>query len=274
MVLVHEFGHFAVAKLCGVRVETFSIGLGKRLFGFRHGETEYQVSALPFGGYVKMAGEIPGETSTGDAGEFGQHPRWQRMLIALAGPVANFILAFLIMTTVALCHHEVEQYLTRAAVVDWVVAKTPAAGTGLQPGDTIVRYDAIQNPTWRDVDEQSRLNLNQTLPIAYLHNGKLTNTTIMVKNTGSPDDFDLQNIGLVPLLQETPVEVQSLEADMPAAAAGLQTGDKIVSMDGVKLHSVPALLAYMQDQDGKPAVLNVTRNSESMTLLITPQLCR
>jgi regulator of sigma E protease len=272
MVLVHEFGHFAVAKLCGIRVEAFSIGLGKRLFGFRHGDTDYRISILPFGGYVKMSGENPGDDSTGDEGEFNAHPRWQRMLVALAGPVANFILAFCIMTFVALCHHEVEQYLTRAAVVDWVVAKTPAAEIGLQPGDTIVRYDAVQNPTWRDVDEQSRLNLNQTLPIAYLHNGKLVTTAITVKNTGSPDDFELQDIGLVPVLQEAPIEVQTLESGMPAAAAGMQPGDQIVSMNGVRLHGVPALLAYMQDHGGIPSTLDVLRDGAHISLYITPQM--
>jgi len=272
MVLVHEFGHFAVAKLCGIRVEAFSIGFGKRLFGFHYGDTDYRISILPFGGYVKMSGENPGDESTGDQQEFTSHPRWQRMLVAVAGPVANFILAFCIMTLVALCHHQVPQYLTRPAVVDWVAAKTPAAGIGLQPGDTIVLYDSIQNPTWQDIDEQTTLNPNQRLPIAYLHNGNLVNATIQVKNSGSSDDFAGENMGFIPVLQETPITVQSLEAGMPAAAAGLQPGDQLVSMDGLKLHSVPALLAYMQDQDGKPEELNILRNNVSMTLLITPQL--
>src|ERR1700729_193799 len=90
MVLVHEFGHFAMAKLCGVRVETFSLGFGKRLFGFRRGDTDYRISALPFGGYVKMAGDNPGDFDTGTPGEYNSHPRWQRILVALAGPFANF----------------------------------------------------------------------------------------------------------------------------------------------------------------------------------------
>src|ERR1035438_2386510 len=94
MVLVHEFGHFIVAKWCGVRIETFAIGFGKRVVGFRRGETDYQINILPLGGYVKMAGEIPGEEVSNDPGELNNHPRWQRMLIALAGPVANFVLAF------------------------------------------------------------------------------------------------------------------------------------------------------------------------------------
>src|SRR5580698_1747704 len=89
MVLIHELGHFAVAKWCGVRVETFSIGFGTRLFGFRRGDTDYRISLLPLGGYVKMAGETPGEARTGDPGEFSSHPRWQRILIGLAGPAPN-----------------------------------------------------------------------------------------------------------------------------------------------------------------------------------------
>src|SRR5580658_5750429 len=108
MVVVHEFGHFAVAKLCGVRVESFSVGFGPRLFGVRYGDTDYKICLLPLGGYVKMTGETPDQitTATGevdhstlaaDPGAFTSHPRWQRMLIGVAGPVANFILAFILM---------------------------------------------------------------------------------------------------------------------------------------------------------------------------------
>src|SRR6266403_1681838 len=93
MIIIHELGHHLVAKWFGVRVETFSVGFGKRLFGFRLGETDYRVSALPFGGYVKMAGENPMEQRSGDPGEFMSHPRWQRILIAIAGPAMNIILA-------------------------------------------------------------------------------------------------------------------------------------------------------------------------------------
>src|SRR5450755_3846111 len=98
MVVVHEFGHFAVAKLCKVRVEAFSFGFGPRLFGFKHGDTDYKVCLLPLGGFVKMTGENPGEEfPTDDPGAFMAHPRWQRMLIGVAGPLSNFILAFVVM---------------------------------------------------------------------------------------------------------------------------------------------------------------------------------
>src|SRR5271154_3835959 len=160
MVLVHEFGHFAVAKLCGVRVETFAIGFGKRLVGFRRGETEYQINALPLGGYVKMAGEIPGETTSNDPGELNNHPRWQRILIALAGPIANFILAFGLMTGVSMLHNEVQEFLDGPAITDYIQSKTPAAKAGIQSGDRIVHFDTIEGPTWEDVGNRSILNLN------------------------------------------------------------------------------------------------------------------
>src|ERR1700716_3168296 len=125
MVLVHEFGHFAVAKLCGIRVEVFSIGFGKRLFGIKRGDTDYRISVLPLGGYVKMAGDNPGEAPTGDPGEFNAHPRWQRILVALAGPFANFILALGLTTGVSMLHNEVQEYLSHPAHTDYVPANTP-----------------------------------------------------------------------------------------------------------------------------------------------------
>ena len=106
MILIHEFGHYAVAKLLGVRVEQFAIGFGKRLIGFRKGETDYRINALPFGGYVKMSGENPMDARTGDPREFLSHPRWHRFLIAIAGPFMNIMLAIALLTVVYIVHDE------------------------------------------------------------------------------------------------------------------------------------------------------------------------
>src|SRR5687767_3102445 len=106
MILVHEWGHYIAAKLFKVRVEVFSIGFGKRLFGFRRGETDYRVSLLPLGGYVKMSGETPLDERTGDPGEFLSHPRWQRFIIAVAGPAMNIVLAVALLTGVYMFHYE------------------------------------------------------------------------------------------------------------------------------------------------------------------------
>jgi regulator of sigma E protease len=271
MVLVHEFGHFAVAKLCGIRVETFSIGFGKRLIGFRRGDTDYRLSLLPLGGYVKMSGDNPGEAPT-DPGDFNAHPRWQRMLVALAGPFANFILAIGLMTGVSMLHNEVQEYLTGPALTDYVPTNTPASRVGIQSGDRIVHYDTIENPTWDQVAIRSLLNLNQTIPFSYVHDGQRVDTKLFVEAKDGADNFSLDRLGVIPKMQNTPVEVDSLEPNMPALRAGLKSGDKIASIDGLQLHSVPALLSYLQDQAGKPSSLVVLRNGQSLPIQITPQL--
>ncbi len=211
MVLVHEFGHFAVAKLCGIRVETFSIGFGKRLFGFHHGGTDYRISILPLGGYVKMAGDNPGEAPSGDPGEFNAHPRWQRMLVALAGPVSNFILAFALMTGVSMLHNEVQEYLSGPATTDYITHNSLAARAGMQPGDTVVHYDNVENPTWEQVSIRSVLNLNQTIPFSFLHNGQRKDTSINVENKGDAEDFSVDKLGFIPKMQQAPVAVLSLD---------------------------------------------------------------
>ena len=110
MILIHEFGHYAVAKFLGVRVELFAIGFGKRLLGFRKGDTDYRINALPLGGYVKMSGENPMDERTGDPGEFLSHPRWHRFLIAIAGPAMNILLAIGLLTCVYMVHYEYPAY--------------------------------------------------------------------------------------------------------------------------------------------------------------------
>ena len=272
MVLVHEFGHFAVAKLCGIRVETFSIGFGKRILGFKRGGTDYRLSILPLGGYVKMAGDQPGEAPSGDPGEFNAHPRWQRVLVALAGPISNFILAFGLMTGVSMLHNEVQEYISEAAQTDYIPQKSPAARTGIKSGDLIVHYDNVENPTWDQVGTRSLLNLNQTIPFSYIHDGKRTDTTITVENKGDAEDFSLDRLGFIPKVQQAPVQVLSTagEDNLPAAKAGIEAGDQIQSIDGLHLHSVGALLAYLQDTAGKPVALVVNRHGTQIPIHLTP----
>ena len=139
MVVVHEFGHFAVAKLLGVRVEAFSFGFGPRLFGFKYGDTDYKVCLLPLGGFVKMTGESPEQNLEApgthteelpeDPGAFTSHPRWQRMLIGVAGPIANFILAFVLMVFYYAVFNEVPSVEVKSTTVEWVLAGSAAGGS-------------------------------------------------------------------------------------------------------------------------------------------------
>ena len=290
LVLIHELGHFIVAKLCGVRVETFSIGFGTRLFGFRYGDTDYRISLLPLGGYVKMAGELGGdgapiknpgseevglfdhpETSAED--DLTSKPRWQRVLIAVAGPVFNFVLAFFLLFLVAHYHHEVDQYLNGPAVVDYVPQGTLASTDGLAAGDTITRFNTVSNPTWEQIFEQSALNLNRPLPIAFTHNGETRTSTLAVTvpaNTEFGAD-DLMAVGLIPRMDPGPINVLTVAANSPADRAGMKAGDQVVSINGLQPHSVYALLAFLKDNKGAPDTLGVLRNGRPLTLAATPE---
>ena len=272
MVLVHEFGHFAVAKLCGVRVEVFSVGFGKRLFGFRRGDTDYRLSLLPLGGYVKMSGEMPGEASTGDPAEFSAHPRWQRILIGLAGPVSNFLLALLLMTGFYMMHNEVEAFRSQAANIDFVSDHTAATAAGLKPGDVITRFDNVVNPTWEQVSIRSAMNVGQTIPVDVKRDGQIVSTQLMIPQPHGGDDFDFDTVGFVPRMQEDPIRVRQIEAGMPAAKAGLKAGDQIVSVDGLTLHSVDAMLAFLQQGNGRPIQLTALRDGKTFEIELQPIL--
>src|SRR5580658_2503915 len=151
LVLLHEWGHFIVAKLCGVRVDVFSIGFGPRIFGWKRGDTDYRLSALPLGGYVRMAGDNPVEERTGAAYEFLSRPRWQRVLIAIAGPTMNILLTLLIFWGIYLfVGMPVESYLREPAQVA-AVPRGASITAGVQPGDLIVAVNGVNTPTWEKV---------------------------------------------------------------------------------------------------------------------------
>src|SRR5579863_2103899 len=177
IVIVHELGHFTVAKLCNVRVEAFSFGFGPRLFGFKIGETDYKVCLLPLGGFVKMTGEtesgltgspseMDGDNAANDPRAFTARPRWQRMLIGLAGPFFNFLLALGLMGFYYAFINEVPSVMVKTTTVDWVTPGSNAASAGLQTGDVILSFDGVKNPDWETVDEHCRLNASQTVPVA------------------------------------------------------------------------------------------------------------
>lgn len=274
MVLIHEAGHFVVAKLCGVRVERFSIGFPPRLFGFKIGETDYCISATPLGGYVKMTGEnLPGENMSldgadadtlaaqqNDPGALTSHPRWQRILIAVAGPCANFVLAFALMLIYYHWINEVPRYDVKTPTIDWVIQDSPAAHAGLHPGDVIRSFDGVKNPDWDQINQQGAMSMSQTVPLTVDRGGSILQLSLHLPASVKGQEFDISNVGLIPQFVSGPIVVQSVMPGTPAQRAGLQPGDAIESADGHPFHTVQALLAYMQDGKGKPLTLQVERH--------------
>jgi len=274
MVLVHEFGHFAVAKFFGVRVEVFSVGFGKRLFGFRRGDTDYRVSLLPLGGYVKMSGETPGEARTGDPAEFTSKPRWQRILIGLAGPFSNFLLAFVLMAGLFMMHNEVPNYLSGSAVTDVVPPDSPAGHAGVKSGDRIVRFDKDTNPTWEQVLMRAGLDANSYVPLTVERNTggqtQQVDLDLYVADPSKGQNFDLDSVGLLPRVQEGPLGVRDVMPGNPADHAGMKAGDAIISVNGQAVHSVAAVMALLQETQGKPANLVLQRGSQTLNITATP----
>jgi regulator of sigma E protease len=282
MVVVHEFGHFLVAKLCKVRVEAFSFGFGPRLFGVKYGETDYKICALPLGGYVKMTGETPdqiqaGDTPesaavnpSGDPGSFLNHPRWQRVLIGLAGPAANFILAFVFMFVYFAWINEVPSVEVKTTTVEWVTPGSAAAVAGFLPGDVIQHFDNADNPTWEKVYERAKLNAGQPVSVSARRGATVQSFTFNVPSAAKADDFDLSDAGLLAQYLSGPIGVQEVEPGTPAAKAGLRAGDAIQSVDGHSFHTVSSLLAYMQSGQGKPIALTVLRQGAAVQMVANP----
>src|SRR3954447_15728315 len=172
LVFVHEFGHYAVAKLFKVRVEVFSLGFGKRLIGFKRGDTDYRISLLPLGGYVKMAGDNIAEDREGAPDEFLSHSKWHRFLVAVAGPVMNIVMALAIPFVASMIYFAVPAYHTQPAVIGVVRPDTSAGKADLKPGDKVVRFNATLVPTWRDLEDQILLNPGQNVTLAVVRGGQ------------------------------------------------------------------------------------------------------
>ena len=265
MILIHEFGHYAVAKWLGVRVETFSIGFGKRLLGFRKGDTDYRISAIPLGGYVKMSGENPMDARTDDPAEFLNHSRWHRFLVAIAGPLMNIFLAIFLLTVVYMAHYEYPAFLDEPTLIGWIIKDTPAAKAGFQTGDKIVRIDGIENPNWEQVETKEALSPGQPLDVTVNRNGQIINKTI------TPEAHGVDQIGMAGWSPKQPcVCITDLTAGMPAQKAGLKVGDEILAVDGKPMPALAAMVESLKQTQDKPITLTVRRSSEIKTFTVQP----
>jgi regulator of sigma E protease len=261
MVLVHEWGHFVIARLFGVRVEVFSIGFGPRLFGVRRGPTDYRLSALPLGGYVRMAGDNPAEERRGDPDEFLSRPRWQRVLIALAGPTTNFLLAVTLTAALFMQGGEQPSYADKPVVVAGVVKDSPAQKAGIQPGDRIVSFAGVKDPTW------DRLLLELMLSAS----GRSVRVTIerddrLIAARVSVEAPPAAVVGY----PAEPVVVGSVTHGSPAERGGLKEGDTIVAANGQHLVAPLELSEILQQSGGNPLDLDILRNGEPQTLKLNP----
>jgi regulator of sigma E protease len=267
MILIHEFGHYAVAKWLGVRVEQFAIGFGKRLVGFRRGDTDYRINAIPLGGYVKMSGENPMDERSDDPREFMNHSRWHRFLIAIAGPTMNILLAIFLLTAIYMIHYEYPAVYDEVPVIGWVAKDTPAAKAGVEIGDRITRIGEVQNPTWEQVDQEQALSPGQPLVVGLERNGQALEKTVV------PEPMGIDGIGYAGWTpKEETVTITDLQEKMPAEKAGLKEGDRILALDGKPVPALGAMVESLEVTKDKPITLTVVRNGQQKTFTLQPVL--
>jgi regulator of sigma E protease len=265
MILIHELGHFWAARFFDVRVDTFSFGFGPRLFGFRRGDTDYRVSAVFFlGGFVKMAGELPGDESANDPRGFLAKPRWQRLIIVLAGPLMNVVLAVGLLTGLYMVKYQKVVDADNGAVIGDVTPGTPAAKAGLQEGDRIVGLDGHRNPTWDDIILKEAESASRPMHLTVERNGRDLNTTV------TPVLDERFGVGAAGWSEKGEVQLGPVSPGMPAHKAGLQQGDLILSAGGHPIHAVARFHEVIRGSNGKPIVIEFRRNGQTRQATVQP----
>jgi regulator of sigma E protease len=261
MILIHELGHYVAARLVGVKVETFSFGFGPRLIGFKRGETDFRISAVPFGGYVRMLGEQPGDEPTTDPRSFQAKPRWQRALIVVAGPLMNIVLAIVIVTGLYMYGFP-KEVTSNDPVISSLESDSPAAKAGLQPGDKIVQLNNRQHPTWTDLLTQEALNANHQLRIVADRNGQKLNFAV------TPRMDMKQGVGVAGWRGD--VQIGQVVKGSPAEAAGLKPGDLLMKVNNRPVASAATVQQTVIQSHGTPVQVTVMRDGHIQDLSVTP----
>lgn len=260
LIFFHEAGHFFVAKFFKVRVLVFSFGFGKRLFGFRRGDTDYRVSLIPLGGYVRMAGDNPEENVPGNPDEFLSKPKWQRFLILFAGPFMNVVIAIAFLAILPMIGM---QELVVPPVVGEVQPGKPAAKAGLQAGDRIVSINGETMHEFTDIRITVAMNAGTPLKVVYERNGVLRTTTL----TPVREDDDYGPVGRAGFLNRIEPVVHRVLPDTPAAAAGVRPGDRIVAANGKPVADLTEVARAAEDP-AKPVALRVERGGRQIDLTL------
>jgi regulator of sigma E protease len=272
-VVLHEFGHFIVAKLFRIRVETFSVGFGPRLFGRKWGDTDYRVSAIPLGGYVKLGGDESNAPIEGAGAQnippeemFNLRPRWQRVLVALAGPVMNVLTALAIPFAAAMMYGVPA---TPAPVVYDMLHDGAAEKAGMKIGDRIVAFNGNRNPSWDSINEDALLSPGHALPMVVERNGQEIPLTFVP--TSRVENGDVAgSVDFVPDYGGLPVLAGDVGVGSPAAETGLQEGDRLLTIGDETVRSSAQVIEYIRNHDGQRIPITVQRNGQTVQLT-TPE---
>ncbi len=263
LVFIHEFGHFIMARRVGVRVEVFSFGFGPRLFGWKRGDTDYRVSALPLGGYVKMTGEDPKDEDAGSPFSFTQQTVGSRMKIVIAGPVMNLLLPFFLMPLVYLLGIEQPAYLDKPPVIGWVEEDSPAQVGGFRPGDTILTIEGATVATWEKAKLLFASNPGRDLAVTVLRGDEQLPLRIVPESKGA-------SAGYTGLLPEMRPVIDTVQPDLPAAKAGLLGGDEIVSIQDEPITHWAQMAQIIRSHPDQSLTFTIRRGEATFSTTIEP----
>ncbi len=262
MIIIHELGHYWAARWFDIRVDTFSVGFGPRLFGFKKGETDFRVAWIPFGGYVRMAGEQA--TDEMDPRGFLSKPRWQRLIVVFAGPAMNMILAVALLAGLFMVRYPKLASAEGPAAIGFVKPDSPAAKAGIKAGDVIVQVDSEANPTWEDVILKEVVSPGRAMNVVLDRNGHRLPISV------TPELDPKAGVGLAGWAERTDVEVGGLVAGMDAIKQGLAKGDQLLAINGKPIHTVYSIHEELKTSNGKPIELRYRRGSQQSTVTIQP----
>jgi regulator of sigma E protease len=260
IIFIHELGHFLAAKRCGIRVDKFSIGFGPKLIGFKRGETEYCLSLLPFGGFVKMPGENP-EERTGAAGEFSSASVENRMFVVIAGPVMNFAFGIIAFSLVYMITGEVISQSSQTTQIGFVADDSPAKMVGIQPGDEIVAINGKPIRKWEDLQTRILTQPGKELEIELIRNGQKQQLYVTPKRVDKKGIGEVGQIGVAPRQE---VLVHSISAGSWAATTGLQPDDLIEMINGNPIYTHRDFYVAAQQSHDRQVTLGIRRGGESL----------
>ena len=263
LIFAHESGHFIVAKLFKVRVLVFSFGFGKRLFGFRKGDTDYRVSILPLGGYVRMAGDIPDEDHIPQPDEFLSRPKWQRFLILFAGPMANLFIAVAFLAVLNMAGNEILS--ENRPILGTVVEGKPADQAGLKTGDRVLEANGRAIETWEDLKLAISLHPGTPVKLRFIRDGQPMETTLVPEQHMT----EYGMTGLAGVIQNIDTRIGRVLPGSPAEIGGLQPGDRVVMVGDKPVSQLSELGEAFRDNQGKPVRVVVER-AESRLAVVLP----
>ena len=267
LVFIHEGGHFLAARGLKARVSVFSFGFGKRLVGFVRGGTDYRISLIPLGGYVRIHGLGPDESDI--VGEEAEPepllPRWRRSLILLAGPGANVVGAVVFIALAFVVGVQVPVWQDQPPQVVWVDPSSPAAEAGLKAGDLVLAVDGKATRTWRDVEMSTLSSPGRALAIRFRRDGADHEVTL------TPVSTSRYVVGYAGLGRPVPAEVGDVIPGSPAAKVGLRPGDRILSVNGTPVRYFWDLLKLIGGSPNKEVSLRVARGEQTLDLRVTPR---